>query len=161
MRSFFLLDTIHSKESSGDDDPDDDFSNVTITANTEKIVDLGPSEKQHVKPSDFEFLKVIGKGSFGKVLLAKHKAEDQIYAVKVLNKKMIIKRNEKNHIMCERNVLLKNLNHPFLVGLHYSFQTRDKLYFILDYVNGGEVSDNNTFMIGCLQFNHLIIMRFL
>lgn len=41
--------------------------------------------------------------------------------------------------MAERNVLLKNLKHPFLVGLHYSFQTFDKLYFVLDYVNGGEL----------------------
>lgn len=41
--------------------------------------------------------------------------------------------------MAERSVLLKNLKHPFLVGLHFSFQTTDKLYFVLDYVNGGEV----------------------
>lgn len=100
---------------------------------------LGPSEKSCAKASDFEFLKVIGKGSFGKVLLAKHKQEERIYAVKVLAKKMILKRNEKAHIMCERNVLLKNLNHPFLVGLQYSFQSRDKLYFVLHYVNGGEL----------------------
>ncbi|KAG1664810.1 Serine/threonine-protein kinase Sgk3 [Nymphon striatum] len=105
----------------------------------DKLVDLGPTEKPHAKSSDFEFLKVIGKGSFGKVLLAKHKVELKIYAIKVLQKKMIIKRNETKHIMSERNVLLKNLHHPFLVGLHYSFQTSDKLYFVLDYVNGGEL----------------------
>ncbi|EQB78728.1 serine/threonine-protein kinase Sgk1 isoform 2 [Camelus ferus] len=43
------------------------------------------------------------------------------------------------HIMSERNVLLKNVKHPFLVGLHFSFQTADKLYFVLDYINGGEL----------------------
>lgn len=48
--------------------------------------------------------------------------------------------NQQKHIMAERNVLLKNVKHPFLVGLHYSFQTTDKLYFVLDFVNGGEVS---------------------
>lgn len=42
--------------------------------------------------------------------------------------------------MAERSVLMKNIKHPFLVGLHYSFQTTDKLYFVLDYVNGGEVT---------------------
>lgn len=42
--------------------------------------------------------------------------------------------------MAERNVLLKNVKHPFLVGLHYSFQTTDKLYFVLDFINGGEVN---------------------
>jgi serine/threonine protein kinase len=127
------------KSSSGDEDQDNE-EELTITANNcDKLIDLGPSEKHHAKASDFEFLKVIGKGSFGKVYSARHKTEDIIYAVKVLNKKMIIKRNEKNHIMSERNVLLKNLNHPFLVGLYYSFQSREKLYFVLDYVNGGEV----------------------
>lgn len=48
--------------------------------------------------------------------------------------------NQQKHIMAERNVLLKNVKHPFLVGLHYSFQTTDKLYFVLDFINGGEVS---------------------
>ncbi|XP_054154142.1 serine/threonine-protein kinase Sgk2-like isoform X2 [Oppia nitens] len=139
VRTFFQLDRLSMKSSSGDEDQDND-EELTITSNNcDKLIDLGPSEKHHAKASDFEFLKVIGKGSFGKVYTARHKAEDQIYAVKVLNKKMIIKRNERNHIMSERNVLLKNLNHPFLVGLYYSFQSREKLYFVLDYVNGGEL----------------------
>jgi len=102
-------------------------------------VNLGPSEKSSVKPRDFEFLKVIGKGSFGKVLLARHKVDKNVFAVKVLQKAAIMKRNEAKHIMAERNVLLKNIKHPFLVGLHFSFQTPDKLYFVLDYVNGGEL----------------------
>ncbi|KAJ3607132.1 hypothetical protein NHX12_026646 [Muraenolepis orangiensis] len=97
-----------------------------MNANPSPPINLGPSSNPTAKPSDFHFLKVIGKGSFGKVLLARHRADDQFYAVK------------EKHIMSERNVLLKNIKHPFLVGLHYSFQTADKLYFILDYINGGE-----------------------
>uniref|UniRef100_A0A4W3J8J2 Serine/threonine-protein kinase Sgk1 n=1 Tax=Callorhinchus milii TaxID=7868 RepID=A0A4W3J8J2_CALMI len=73
------------------------------------------------------------------VLLAKRKHDDEFYAVKVLQKKAILKKKEEKHIMSERNVLLKNVKHPFLVGLHYSFQTADKLYFVLDYINGGEL----------------------
>lgn len=46
---------------------------------------------------------------------------------------------QQGHIMCERSVLLRTLNHPFLVRLHYCFQTSDKLYFVLDYASGGEV----------------------
>ncbi|XP_076462189.1 serine/threonine-protein kinase Sgk2-like isoform X2 [Babylonia areolata] len=107
--------------------------------NDAQSINLGPTEKPSVRPSDFEFLKVIGKGSFGKVLMARHKAEKGVFAVKVLQKAAIMKRNEAQHIMSERNVLLKNVKHPFLVGLHYSFQTADKLYFVLDYVNGGEL----------------------
>uniref|UniRef100_A0A4W5QFU4 Serine/threonine-protein kinase Sgk1 n=1 Tax=Hucho hucho TaxID=62062 RepID=A0A4W5QFU4_9TELE len=91
------------------------------------------------KPTDFDFLAVIGKGTFGKVLLAKLKADNKFYAVKVLQKKVILKKKEQKNIMAERNVLLKSLKHPFLVGLHYSFQTPEKLYFVLDYVNGGEL----------------------
>ncbi|XP_057678325.1 serine/threonine-protein kinase Sgk1 isoform X4 [Corythoichthys intestinalis] len=102
-------------------------------------INLGPSSNPSAKPNDFHFLKVIGKGSFGKVLLARHRSDDQFYAVKVLQKKAILKKKEEKHIMCERNVLLKNVKHPFLVGLHYSFQTADKLYFVLDYINGGEL----------------------
>lgn len=63
-----------------------------------------------------------------------------MHAIKVLGKVQIKKRNEVKHVMAERNVLIRNLNHPFLIHLHYSFQTADKLYFVLDYVNGGEVS---------------------
>ncbi|XP_041108383.1 serine/threonine-protein kinase Sgk1-like isoform X2 [Polyodon spathula] len=102
-------------------------------------INLGPSSNPQAKPSDFNFLKVIGKGSFGKVLLARHKIDEKFYAVKVLQKKAILKKKEEKHIMSERNVLLKNVKHPFLVGLHYSFQTADKLYFVLDYINGGEL----------------------
>ncbi|XP_048078112.1 serine/threonine-protein kinase Sgk2 isoform X6 [Ursus arctos] len=101
-------------------------------------INLGPSANPNARPTDFDFLKVIGKGSYGKVLLAKHKSDGTFYAVKVLQKKSILKKKE-NHIMAERSVLLKNVQHPFLVGLRYSFQTPEKLYFVLDYVNGGEL----------------------
>ena len=50
---------------------------------------------------------------------------------------LLYSQNEAKHVMSERNVLLGNVAHPFLVGLHYSFQTGSKLYFVLDYVNGG------------------------
>lgn len=113
--------------------------NESLPSPTSESVNLGPSEQKLAKPSDFEFLKVIGHGNFGKVLIARHKSEGSIYAVKVLQKKVILKKNQRSKVMCERNVLLKNLDHPFLVGLHYSFQSRDKLYFVLDYVNGGEL----------------------
>uniref|UniRef100_A0ACB8F5I1 Serine/threonine-protein kinase Sgk2 n=1 Tax=Sphaerodactylus townsendi TaxID=933632 RepID=A0ACB8F5I1_9SAUR len=126
-RAGFLMDRSRSTDNSGQFQP---------TSPTD--INLGPSANPNAKPTDFDFLKIIGKGSFGKVLLAKHKSDGQFYAVKVLQKKSIIKKKEQNHIMAERNVLLKNVKHPFLVGLHYSFQTKEKLYFVLDYVNGGE-----------------------
>lgn len=99
--------------------------------------DAGKQRKASLE--DFNLLKVIGKGSFGKVMLARHKQTGKVYAVKVINKKTIKQRDEVKHIMAERNVLMQNVKHPFLVGLRYSFQTPEKLYFVLDYVNGGEL----------------------
>ncbi|XP_056440549.1 serine/threonine-protein kinase Sgk3 [Gadus chalcogrammus] len=109
------------------------------SSSSSRNINLGPSANPQAKPTDFDFLKVIGKGSFGKVLLAKRKNDGKYYAIKVLQKRVILNRREQKHIMAERNVLLQNVKHPFLVGLHYSFQTADKLYFVLDFVNGGEL----------------------
>uniref|UniRef100_A0A672STW8 Serine/threonine-protein kinase Sgk1 n=1 Tax=Sinocyclocheilus grahami TaxID=75366 RepID=A0A672STW8_SINGR len=118
------------------DASEDEDDKVGICTN---IMFLIYNKLSNAKPTDFNFLKVIGKGSFGKVLLAKRKRNGKCYAIKVLQKKVILNRREQKHIMAERNVLLKNVKHPFLVGLHYSFQTTDKLYFVLDFVNGGEL----------------------
>lgn len=139
VREFFQLDRRKLSSEDGSVEDGEEENGGSDVANSTDKLNLGPSERTHAKPSDFEFLHVIGKGSFGKVLLARHKVERRHYAVKVLSKCLVMKRNEAKHIMSERNVLLKNLNHPFLVGLHYSFQTPDKLYFVLDYINGGEL----------------------
>lgn len=102
-----------------------------------KGVNLDQREEK-ISLDDFELLKVIGKGSFGKVIMVAKKDTGKFYAMKVLNKKTIIERNELEHTRAEKNILQK-LVHPFLVNLNYSFQTKDKLYFIMDYVNGGEL----------------------
>ncbi|KAI6185033.1 Serine/threonine-protein kinase sgk-1 [Aphelenchoides bicaudatus] len=105
----------------------------------EDNVNLGPKEVKTLRPDHFDFLKTIGKGSFGRVYLVRYKTDGKIYAMKILGKAKILKRNEIKHVMAERNVLKSNINHPFLVSLHYSFQTKEKLYFVLDFLNGGEL----------------------
>jgi len=97
-----------------------------------------PSHEEKVSIKDFDLLNVVGKGSFGKVMQVRKKDSGRIYAMKVLNKKTIIERNELAHTQAEKNILQK-LVHPFLVNLVYAFQTEDKLYFIMDYINGGEL----------------------
>eukprot|EP01101_Sappina_pedata_P001269 TRINITY_DN1136_c0_g1_i1.p1 TRINITY_DN1136_c0_g1~~TRINITY_DN1136_c0_g1_i1.p1 ORF type:complete len:450 (-),score=186.59 TRINITY_DN1136_c0_g1_i1:134-1483(-) len=87
---------------------------------------------------DFEMLLLIGKGSFGKVVQVRKKDTCKIYAMKILNKDMILERQELEHAKAEKSVLQK-LVHPFLVNLNYSFQTPDKLYLVMDFVNGGEL----------------------
>jgi len=132
-----LLHNLSLQDSTGSSK--DSIRNSSSIKLSPTIGDLAGTLNRQVKPTDFEFLKVIGKGSFGQVLLAQDRLDHTFYAVKVLNKQSIIKKNEQYHIMAERNVLTKNLSHPFLVSLHYSFQTPQKLFFVLDYVNGGEL----------------------
>lgn len=87
---------------------------------------------------DFELLKVIGKGSFGKVMQVRKRDSNRIYAMKILKKAHIVERDEVSHTIAERLVLAK-LNHPFIVNLKYSFQSPEKLYLALAFVNGGEL----------------------
>ncbi|XP_048832792.1 serine/threonine-protein kinase Sgk3 [Brienomyrus brachyistius] len=132
VRSFLLMDRLKRWSDASEDEEEKNSS-------TSRNINLGPSGNPHAKPTDFDFLKVIGKGSFGKVFLAKHRLDGKYYAIKVLQKRLIVHRREQKHIMAERSVLLKSVKHPFLVGLHYSFQTADKLYLVLDFINGGEL----------------------
>ncbi|XP_006882844.1 PREDICTED: ribosomal protein S6 kinase alpha-2 isoform X2 [Elephantulus edwardii] len=91
-------------------------------------------------PSQFELLKVLGQGSYGKVFLVrKVKASDagQLYAMKVL-KKATLKVRDRVRSKMERDILAE-VNHPFIVKLHYAFQTEGKLYLILDFLRGGDL----------------------
>ncbi|XP_038615299.1 ribosomal protein S6 kinase alpha-2 isoform X1 [Tachyglossus aculeatus] len=91
-------------------------------------------------PSQFEFLKVLGQGSYGKVFLVrKIKGSDsgQLYAMKVL-KKATLKVRDRVRSKMERDILAE-VNHPFIVKLHYAFQTEGKLYLILDFLRGGDL----------------------
>ena len=87
---------------------------------------------------DFTTIKVIGKGSYGKVLLVKKNDDEQIYAMKVLKKKVMIKRNQVTHIKAERRIM-ELIDHPFIVKLRYAFQNTKKLYMVMDYCPGGEL----------------------
>jgi len=89
---------------------------------------------------DFDLLKVLGKGSFGKVMLVKKKDDPMgtLFAMKTLRKTALAKRNQLAHTSTER-LILQTISSPFLVHLEYAFQTPDKLYMVLDYMGGGEL----------------------
>lgn len=86
----------------------------------------------------FNTLKVIGKGSYGKVFMVEQKGTGKIYAMKVLKKSAILDERGKERVMTERDIIMK-IRHPYIVTLHYSFQTETKLFFILDFLNGGDL----------------------
>lgn len=112
---------------------------------------------------NFEFLKVLGKGTFGKVILCREKSTSILYAIKILKKEVIIQKDEVNHTLTENRVL-RSTRHPFIIvslmpnlasvvrarkifkktnfflqSLKYSFQTADRLCLVMQYVNGGEL----------------------
>jgi serum/glucocorticoid-regulated kinase 2 len=86
----------------------------------------------------FELLKVIGKGSFGKVMQVRKRDTSRIYALKTIRKAHIVSRSEVTHTLAERTVLAQ-VNNPFIVPLKFSFQSPDKLYLVLAFINGGEL----------------------
>uniref|UniRef100_A0A8D2PRB1 non-specific serine/threonine protein kinase n=1 Tax=Zosterops lateralis melanops TaxID=1220523 RepID=A0A8D2PRB1_ZOSLA len=104
----------------------------------EEEMDASTTHHKRKTMNDFDYLKLLGKGTFGKVILVREKASGKYYAMKILKKEVIIAKDEVAHTLTESRVL-KNTRHPFLTSLKYSFQTKDRLCFVMEYVNGGEL----------------------
>jgi|UniRef100_A0A2N9E693 p70 ribosomal S6 kinase len=129
-----------------DSEPEIENGNGPNDCKSERVGKFGPG--------DFEILRVVGQGAFGKVFQVRRKkvnanskqgdadtetdSNDGIYAMKVMRKETIIKKNHVDYMRAERDILTKVV-HPFIVQLRYSFQTKSKLYLILDFINGGHL----------------------
>jgi serine/threonine protein kinase len=97
-----------------------------------------PASKDRTSIDDFEILKPISRGAFGRVFLAKKRTTGDLFAIKVLRKADMIRKNAVESILAERNILI-SVRNPFVVRFFYSFTCRENLYLVMEYLNGGDL----------------------
>ncbi len=126
-------------------DPQTRLDTLNLSAELEAVfvrdtLSVGASGKPtKIGASDFEFIRLLGEGATCKVFQVKRKKTGKMYAVKVLDKARILGNHRKvEQALTERQVLVE-VRHPFIVQLHYTFQTRSQLYFVLEFCSGGEL----------------------
>ena len=88
--------------------------------------------------ADFEPIKLLGRGSFGEVLLVRLKANKKVYAMKILNKKLLKIKKQQTHTKTERDLMVK-INSPFIVNIKSAFQDISKLYIVSEFMQGGDM----------------------
>ena len=95
-------------------------------------------EDEEVTLKDFEIMGVIGRGTFGKVFLAKFKKTETLYAIKSLRKDVLVEAGQIENVKLEKEILLA-CDHPFLAGMEFVFQSDTRLYFVIEFLKGGEL----------------------
>jgi serine/threonine protein kinase len=96
-------------------------------------------KKSRLKITDFDIIKPISRGAYGRVFLAKKKKTQDIFAIKVLKKEEVYKKKQYDRIMAERNIMAMTANNDFVVKMYYSFQGKEYLYIVMEYLNGGDL----------------------
>jgi serine/threonine protein kinase len=94
--------------------------------------------KDRTSIEDFEIIKPISRGTFGLVFLARKRVNGDLFAIKVLKKSYMIRKNTVESILAERDILI-SVRNPFVVRFFYSFTCRENLYLVMEYLNGGDL----------------------
>lgn len=121
-----------------DFDHEDAEPTVTTHVETETSAAVSGGHRQKLGPEDFELLRVVGQGAFGKVFQVRKRDTGEVFAMKVMKKDRILEKSHGEYVRAERNALTAVV-HPYIVTLRYSFQTSKKLYLVLDFINGGHL----------------------
>ncbi|XP_050522678.1 atypical protein kinase C isoform X2 [Daktulosphaira vitifoliae] len=116
---------------------DQSADSVPIEDPLAKGDDEGVSRQYSI--ADFELIRVIGRGSYAKVLMVELKKTKCIYAMKVIKKALVTDDEDIDWVQTEKHVFETASNHPFLVGLHSCFQTASRLFFVIEFVRGGDL----------------------
>ncbi|KAG1714342.1 putative protein kinase C delta type [Nymphon striatum] len=163
-----------SKEFESDDSGDEPYESMweTVTGSrgtTGSSTNLLLNLKDMVI-DDFNFLKLLGKGSFGKVLLAELKGgQEDYFAIKCLKKDVVLEDDDVECTMVERKVLSLGSNHPYICKLFCTFQTPSHLFFVMEYLNGGDLmfhiqsagrfeQDRARYVLCSIQFTVLLLL---
>ena len=109
-----------------------------VDKNRTKTMFTNHKTVKEVKLEDFKILKVIGRGSFGKVCLVEYLPTKEIYAMKSLKKDILIEQDQIDNTLLEKEIL-QTIDHPLLCGLVFCFQTPERIYFVMPFLNGGEL----------------------
>ncbi|XP_046580250.1 protein kinase C delta type-like isoform X2 [Haliotis rubra] len=129
-----------ANEAAAEEDSDDEnYQEMWRMGTATSPTKAPPIALRKYTPEEFSFLKVLGKGSFGKVLLAQLKGTDKYYAIKALKKDVVLEDDDIECTMIERRVLAMGCQHPFLTHLHSTFQSKSHLFFVMEYLNGGDL----------------------
>ncbi|KFK27959.1 hypothetical protein AALP_AA8G453600 [Arabis alpina] len=123
---------VDSSNAIADEETDDD------TVRSLRASPLNPRAKDRTSIEDFEIIKPISRGAFGRVFLARKRATGDLFAIKVLKKSDMIRKNAVESILAERNILI-SIRNPFVVRFFYSFTCRENLYLVMEYLNGGDL----------------------
>ena len=112
---------------------------------TEQLIEKEESKEMQSNPdaikltyNDFQPLKLLGTGSFGRVLLVRFLTNNQLYAMKILSKNQIKLKHQEEHTRTERNLMVQ-INSPFIVNIKFAFQDESKLYIVSDFMQGGDM----------------------
>jgi len=145
-----LGDAIHAAEKHAAAEEEEDVADLEVVTHVEteageqlkakeaKEAKTGGGNTRKLCPEDFELLRVVGQGAFGKVFQVRKKDTGEVFAMKVMKKDRVLEKDHGEYVRAERNALTAVV-HPYIVTLRYSFQTSKKLYLVLDFINGGHL----------------------
>ncbi|KAJ0546731.1 putative protein kinase AGC-MAST family [Helianthus annuus] len=129
----------------------EDSSVEDETARSLRASPVNAFSKDRTSIEDFEIIKPISRGAFGRVFLAKKRATGDVFAIKVLKKADMIRKNAVESILAERDILI-SVRNPFVVRFFYSFTCKENLYLVMEFLNGGDLFSLLR-TLGCLEEN--------